>query len=169
MVTRSTIRKVRENPAAPAKASAPPIGFGEIMAELRAMGQLAKGIRGSKVRGARVDEKPALEDCGVDKNLAKAARNLAAMSEEQFEKSVAKARNGTARALSAAPVHLVEPPIRSERYAAELEPFGGKLTDRLRARGAEADLPCLARKRSRLREGLAGQDGDSGAAFRIAD
>ena len=57
---------------------------------------------------------------------------------------------------SAAPVHLVEPPIRSERCAAELEPLGGKLTDRLRARRAEADLPCLARKRCRLREGLAG-------------
>ena len=45
---------------------------------------------GSKIKGARVDEKPALADHGIDKNLAKEARKTAALADEEFEKQVAK-------------------------------------------------------------------------------
>ena len=64
------------------------------MAELRAAGKLAKGTRGTlSGRGIKnpARDVPTLEELGVDKNLAKAARKLAAMSEEEFAATVAKA------------------------------------------------------------------------------
>ena len=58
--------------------------IGELIAAAKAEGNLAKGTRGSKVKGARVDEKPTLASQGVDKNLADRARKAAAMSEDRF-------------------------------------------------------------------------------------
>jgi N6-adenosine-specific RNA methylase IME4 len=93
--------------------------LGEVMEELRDAGLLSKGTRGSKVKGARVDEKPTLEDLGVDKNLAHAARKLAAMSEDDFEATLAKAikfavasAEGASAVISAA---------RSEQYEKKLK------------------------------------------------
>lgn len=43
--------------------------LGEIMTAKRSAGELAEGTRGSTVKGARVLEKPALADQGVDKHL----------------------------------------------------------------------------------------------------
>lgn len=40
------------------------------VAEMRDAGELSSGARGSKVKGARVDEKPALESQGVDRHHA---------------------------------------------------------------------------------------------------
>jgi hypothetical protein len=51
---------------------------GEIMEADREAGKLAEGTRGSKVKGARVSQKPTLIDQGVDKNLADRARKAAA-------------------------------------------------------------------------------------------
>jgi hypothetical protein len=65
--------------------------LGQLMDEKRKAGELSKGTKGSKIKGARVDEKPTLESQGVDKNLADAARKAAAMTEEKFEASVKKA------------------------------------------------------------------------------
>ncbi len=59
--------------------------IGELMAELKAVGNLSKGTQGSRVKGARVDEKPTLADQGINKNLADSARKLAAMPEAKFE------------------------------------------------------------------------------------
>ena len=65
--------------------------LGEAIAEKRAAGELAKGTRGSKIRGARVDERPTLADQGVDKHLADAARKAAKTGEDKFRKAVDKA------------------------------------------------------------------------------
>lgn len=47
--------------------------LGEVMEEERAAGEMAKGTRGSPIKGARVDSKPTLAEQGVDKNLANEA------------------------------------------------------------------------------------------------
>jgi hypothetical protein len=61
--------------------------LGEVMDENRKAGKLSQGTKGSKVKGARVDEKPTLESQGIDKNLADAARKAAATLEERYEAS----------------------------------------------------------------------------------
>ena len=50
------------------------------------------GTRGSRVKGARVDDKPTLASQGIDKNLAQQARVLGKLSDEGFEKAVTKTR-----------------------------------------------------------------------------
>jgi hypothetical protein len=42
---------------------------------------LSAGTRGSRVKGARVDEKPTLASQGIDKNLAQQTRVLGKLSE----------------------------------------------------------------------------------------
>jgi len=59
---------------------------------------LSVGARGSRVKGARVDDKPTLAMQGIDKNLAHAARVLGVLSDEKFEQVVADARDKVARA-----------------------------------------------------------------------
>src|SRR5262249_1413456 len=58
---------------------------------------LSVGTRGSRIKGARVDEKPTLASQGIDKNLAHQARVLGAMDEAAFERKVAEARDSAAR------------------------------------------------------------------------
>src|SRR5262249_61528173 len=53
---------------------------------------LSAGTRGSRVKGARVDEKPTLASQGINKNLAQQARVLGKLSDEGFEAAVTKAR-----------------------------------------------------------------------------
>src|SRR5215831_12794472 len=53
---------------------------------------LSAGTRGSRVKGARVDDKPTLASQGIDKNLAQQARVLGAMDEAAFERKVTEAR-----------------------------------------------------------------------------
>jgi len=53
---------------------------------------LSAGTRGSRVKGARVDDKPTLASQGIDKNLAQQARVLGKLSDEGFEKAVTKTR-----------------------------------------------------------------------------
>jgi N6-adenosine-specific RNA methylase IME4 len=65
--------------------------LGELMEDDRKAGKLAKGTRGSPVKGARVVSGPTLADQGVDKHLADRARKAAAMPEAKFEEQVARA------------------------------------------------------------------------------
>jgi hypothetical protein len=58
---------------------------------------LSAGARGSREKGARVDDKPTLASQGLDKNLAHQARLLGAMDEAAFERKVAEARDGVFR------------------------------------------------------------------------
>jgi hypothetical protein len=60
------------------------------MEELREAGKLAKGTRGSKVKGARVDSGPTLASRGIDKHLADRARKAAAMPEDKYEAATNK-------------------------------------------------------------------------------
>jgi N6-adenosine-specific RNA methylase IME4 len=62
--------------------------LGQLIEADRDVGKLAKGTRGSTVKGARVDNLPTLADQGIDKYLADRARKDAAMSEEKFEQQV---------------------------------------------------------------------------------
>ena len=48
------------------------------------------GTRGSRIKGARVNEKPTLAEVGIDKNTAHRARRQAAQSKEEFEADIAK-------------------------------------------------------------------------------
>ena len=60
---------------------------------------LAKGTRGSKIKGARVDDKPTLADAGINKALAHEGRKLGALSDQQFELTVAEARDAVTSAV----------------------------------------------------------------------
>jgi hypothetical protein len=62
--------------------------LGQMMKAQAATVGLAKGTRGSKVKGARVDEKPTLAEAGIDKNLADRARKLAKLDDDEFEAKV---------------------------------------------------------------------------------
>jgi hypothetical protein len=73
-----TYEKTREVVKAAEKA---PERLGQLMAEM----PKSEGARGSHIKGARVDDKPALGSLGIDKNLAHQARKLAAMSQDEFE------------------------------------------------------------------------------------
>jgi hypothetical protein len=59
---------------------------------------LAKGGGGKHGR-KRVAEKPTLKDAGIDKNLAHAGRKLGALSEQEFEHTVAEARDAVTSAV----------------------------------------------------------------------
>jgi N6-adenosine-specific RNA methylase IME4 len=72
--------------------------IGEINNIEKQQGKQAKGTRGSRVKGARVDAQPTLADRGVDKNLAHRARELFAMSEARFAREIAKVRKMAAAA-----------------------------------------------------------------------
>ena len=58
---------------------------------------LSVGARGSREKGARVDDKPTLASQGLDKNLAHQARLLGAIDEAAFERNVSEARDGIFR------------------------------------------------------------------------
>ena len=60
---------------------------------------LSAGTRGSRVKGARVDDKPTLASQGIDKNLANQARRLGALPDDRFETAVAEARDRVTNAL----------------------------------------------------------------------
>jgi hypothetical protein len=62
--------------------------LGELIKEQKKTVGLSAGTRGSKKKGARVDDKPTLAEAGIDKNLAHAARTEAAKSDQQFEQDV---------------------------------------------------------------------------------
>jgi len=59
---------------------------------------LSMGTRGSRIKGARVDEKPTLASQGIDKNLAHQARVLGKLSDADFEAAVSDARSAATRA-----------------------------------------------------------------------
>src|SRR6516225_8059968 len=59
---------------------------------------LSAGTRGSRVKGARVDDKPTLASQGIDKNLAHQARTLGKLTDDEFEKEVTKERAKAKRA-----------------------------------------------------------------------
>src|SRR5262245_31593326 len=62
---------------------------------------LAKGGGGKHGR-KRVAEKPTLKDAGIDKNLAHQARQLGALSEQEFEQKVAETRADVTSSVSSA-------------------------------------------------------------------
>jgi N6-adenosine-specific RNA methylase IME4 len=70
--------------------------LGELMADLRDTGKLAKNRpgpgRGKKARSAGDPAFPTLADQGIDKHLADRARKAAAMSGEKFEAKVARSQ-----------------------------------------------------------------------------
>src|SRR5258708_38604757 len=68
----------------------------ELRREQKETDGLSAGTRGSRVKGARVDEKPTLASQGIGKNLAQQARVFGKLSDESFEAAVAEARANVA-------------------------------------------------------------------------
>jgi hypothetical protein len=66
--------------------------LGEMMDEKAAAGDMAKPPGVKKDRVIEKPDVPTLADQGIDKNLAHAARKLAAMPREKFEAEVKKAK-----------------------------------------------------------------------------
>jgi hypothetical protein len=73
-----------------------------------------EGTKGSRVRGARVSEKPTLSEAGIDKNLAHRARKLSAMSDQNFEKMVVDGRDQLVKKGEKIINDLVAPPRKSK-------------------------------------------------------
>jgi hypothetical protein len=59
--------------------------LGQLMEAQRETVGFNVGTRGSRTKGARVNEKPTLAEAGIDKNLAHRARSAAAMTVPEFE------------------------------------------------------------------------------------
>jgi len=108
--------------------------YGQLMDEERRAGRLAKGAmeKGVGKRGnAGLPETrvPSLADHGIDKNLADEARKLARMSDDEFEKDVAKtgaiavaAVEGSKEVIAAARAELHQP--KREKRAAKEQQHG---------------------------------------------
>jgi hypothetical protein len=63
--------------------------LGQLMKAQKETVGLSAGTRGSKKKGARVDDKPTLKEAGIDKNLAHQSRTAAKPSDQEFESKVA--------------------------------------------------------------------------------
>lgn len=85
---------------------------------------LAKGTRGSKVKGARVDNKPTLADAGIGKNLAHEGRKLGALTDREFERAVETARESVSRVVKDA----LRSDNKKERRATRERELGVKQT-----------------------------------------
>jgi N6-adenosine-specific RNA methylase IME4 len=88
---------------------------------------LSVGTRGSRIKGARVDEKPTLAEAGIDKNLAHDARVLGKLSEEKFEQAISDARDAVTRAFKTV-VNAAAIAQEREGYIARAAQ-GGTVTD----------------------------------------
>lgn len=73
----------------------------------------SEGTRGSKVKGARVDEKPTLSDAGIDKNLAHRARRLNGLSPDEFEDLVRDGRDEVQRSVERSALSKI---VREEKH-----------------------------------------------------
>jgi hypothetical protein len=62
---------------------------------------VSAGTRGSRIKGARVDEKPTLAEAGIGKNLAHEGHKLGALSEKEFARAVTTAREAVGRVVEA--------------------------------------------------------------------
>jgi hypothetical protein len=62
--------------------------LGKLMERQKQTVGLSAGTRGSKKKGARVDDKPTLKEAGIDKNLAHRSRTAAKLSDQEFQQKV---------------------------------------------------------------------------------
>jgi hypothetical protein len=69
--------------------------LGELMEEQKETVGFSVGTRGSRIKGARVDERPTLTEAGIDKHLADRARKAFAMETDAFEELIARGRPHT--------------------------------------------------------------------------
>ena len=88
---------------------------------------LSAGTRGSRVKGARVDDKPTLASQGIDKHLAHQGRVLGRLSDEAFERKVADARGSVSRVFRRAVREAEIAQEREERRAQTAQ--GGSVAD----------------------------------------
>jgi hypothetical protein len=97
--------------------------LGQVMAQMRAAGLMAKAGRRGK---NQVSKNPNLESQGIDKNLANRARKAAAMPEEKFAAEVAKSAKVAVASVDGTKEVISAP--RAERHvmAAAKPENGGK-------------------------------------------
>jgi hypothetical protein len=94
---------------------------------------LAKGGGGKHGR-KRVAEKPTLKDAGIDKNLAHQARQLGALSEQEFEQKVAEARDAVTSAVGKVVKSITLP---KEETVTVCDEVGSASTDEIARKDAE--------------------------------
>jgi N6-adenosine-specific RNA methylase IME4 len=82
--------------------------LGQYMEAQRASVGFSKGTRGSKVKGARVDAKPALNEAGIGKSLADQARKLAKLPAGTFESLVDQTRKAVERGVERNAIKTIE-------------------------------------------------------------
>src|SRR5262249_28067064 len=73
-----------------------------------------EGTKGSKVKGARVSEKPTLSEAGIAKNIANRARKLSVMPDKYFEQTVVDGRDQLVKNGEKIINALVAPPSKSK-------------------------------------------------------
>lgn len=82
--------------------------IGELMEAQKNSVGLSAGTRGSKIQGARVDERPTLAEAGIDKHLADRARKYAAIPEDKFETILSERRERIEQENDRATVSLLD-------------------------------------------------------------
>lgn len=92
--------------------------LGLLMKAASEAGVLAKA--GRKNRGKNTPIKPTLADAGVDKNLAKAARKLAGLSDDAFKKGIANWRREADHGEGRVATNLPEPPKEATGPSAKI-------------------------------------------------
>jgi ParB family chromosome partitioning protein len=102
---------------------------------------LAKGTRGSKVKGARVDDKPTLTEAGIDKNLADRARKLAKLDDDAFEDKVEQWRDDAEADSALIVPDMLKPHMHRARGTGKIEWYTpSKYLDAVRDVLGEIDL-----------------------------
>jgi hypothetical protein len=86
--------------------------LGQLMEQQKETVGFNVGTRGSKVKGARVSEKPTLKEAGIDKNTAHRARKAHAVPEAEVEK-----KKEEIRARVKAPPATTKEPARAPQKA----------------------------------------------------
>jgi hypothetical protein len=124
---------------------------GELIEAQRKSVGLAKAGRKPKNGVAKTPNSPTLADVGIDKNLAKEARKMAAVPAEQFDKIIADGREHITEAHAAATAKLVNtaPTVRNRSEAGGVYVITKQLPER------DGELEYRIKRASELHERVA--------------
>jgi hypothetical protein len=110
---------------------------------------LAKGGGGKHGR-KRVAEKPTLKDAGIDKNLAHQARQLGALSEQEFEQKVAETRDAVTSAGSKGVKSITSPKEKTVTVRDDVDAGSEGEAGDLRARNEQLEAENVRLRRETI-------------------